>query len=78
MTISDKELDNLFTYHAPTLEQQQRYVKIREAGKHLATTIRDACPSSADCTVAIRKVREAVMNANASIACNEDGAADAG
>jgi hypothetical protein len=26
----------------------------------------------------VRKVREAVMNANASIACNEDGAADAG
>lgn len=74
---SDKELDNLFTYHAPKTDQIARYATIRQAGKDFAKLIRDNCPPSADRSVAIRKIREVVMNANASIACNEESA-DAG
>jgi hypothetical protein len=62
-------LDNWFQYHAPAVGQVASYERIRLAGKHFAETIFDLCPSSADRTDAIRKVREAVMTANASIAC---------
>lgn len=64
-------LDNLFTYHSPKGDQPERYGRIREAGKALAQTILDCTPASADQTAAIRKVREAVMTANAAIACGE-------
>ena len=65
------DLDNLFSYHAPKGDQAGRYVKIRDAGKALAQTILDCCPPNADTSAAIRKVREAVMTANAAIACGE-------
>lgn len=45
-----------------------RYIKIREAAKVLAITILEQCPDCADRSVAIRSVREAVMNANAAVA----------
>ncbi len=67
--ITDEQLDNWFTYHAPTPEQPAQYLAIREAGKVLATVIRDNTPASADQTAAIRKVREAIMTANQGIAC---------
>lgn len=63
-----QEIDNTFSYHAPTKEQIPKYETLREAAKKFATTIVANCPESADRTVAIRKVREAVMTANASIA----------
>jgi hypothetical protein len=65
------ELDNLFIYHAPKGDQVERYQKIRDAGKALAEVILDCTPKSADQSAAIRKVREAIMTANAAIACNE-------
>ena len=69
-----REIDNLFTYHSPTEDQIVRYAAIRQAGKDLALTILASTPKSADQTAALRKVREAVMTANAAIATNEDGA----
>ncbi len=67
--ITDDMLKNWFTYHSPTGEQQTHYQRIRAAGYELAVAIRDSGHPSADQTVAIRKVREAVMTANAAIAC---------
>jgi len=67
--ISQDDLNNWFTYHSPKGDQPERYVKIREAAKHLAEVILENTPNSADQTTAIRKVREAVMTANQSIAC---------
>lgn len=69
MTITKEQLENWFMYHSPEGNQQSQYLAIREAGKHLAATILDNTPSSADQTAAIRKVRESVMTANAAIAC---------
>lgn len=63
-------LDNLFTYHPPTPAQQEYYEKIRAVGKEFARTILACTPACADQTAAIRKVREAVMTANAAIATN--------
>ena len=65
------EIDAAFTYHAPKGNQTQRYVAIREAAKSLAATIIAYTPVCADQSAAIRKVREAVMTANAAIAINE-------
>lgn len=60
---------NWFTYHAPEGDDLKKFKAIRDAGMELAIAINDNCPDSADKTAAIRKVREATMTANASIAC---------
>lgn len=65
-------LDNLFTYHPPNEDQKERYLRIRTVGLTLAHTIDHDCPQSAARTIAMNKLREAVMWANASIAT--DGA----
>ena len=69
--MGNEELNNLFTYHAPKGNQVKRYNEIREAAHNFARVIIDVTPQSADQTAAIRKVREAMMTANAAIACNE-------
>jgi len=61
-------LEAVFTYHAPNAEQQRSYLAIRNAGQVLAAVIATECPPCADTSAAIRKVREAVMTANAAIA----------
>lgn len=61
-------IENLFSYHAPDEHQAFSYDTIRAAAKEFAYAIEYNCPESPDRTDAIRKVREAVMMANASIA----------
>ena len=56
------------TYHSPTDEQKLAYIEIRTAAIHLAHVIDRMCPGSPDRTAAMRKLRECVMTANASIA----------
>jgi hypothetical protein len=58
-------LDDVFTYHAPNEDDVRAYQAIREDAKQLVRTIMQNVPSCADRTAAIRKVREAVMTANA-------------
>lgn len=67
--ISDSKLLNWFSYHAPEGDQQARYVSIRLAALDFAQVIVANTPDCADQSAAIRKVREAVMTANAAIAC---------
>lgn len=69
MPIGTEELDNWFVYHAPLASEIAQYAEIRDAAKVFAAVLLKNCPQSADLTAAIRKVREAVMTANASIAC---------
>jgi hypothetical protein len=66
-------IDDVFTYHAPNAEQLVKYQAIREAAKHFARIIQQNTPYSADQTAALRKVREAVMTANAAIALDGRG-----
>lgn len=65
----DMILNELFTYHPATSEQMPAYKAIREAGRHMVKLILELCPPCADRSDAIRKVREAVMTANQSVAC---------
>lgn len=67
-----EEIENWFTYHAPTKQQQVSYEMIREQAKEMANVINDVVPECADKTAAMRKLREAVMTANAAIACNPE------
>ena len=69
MPISDEQLDNWFTYHAPSAEKIDDYAVLRSAAHAFAQQIVMLTPPCADQTAAIRKVREAVMTANAAIAC---------
>lgn len=62
------QIQEWFTYHPPTQDQIPRYENIRSAAAKLAKVIYENCVNSADLTCAIRKLRECVMTANASIA----------
>lgn len=62
------DLNNVFSYHYPEHEQLAQYEAIRQAAKVFATVICDNTPRCADQVAALRKVREAVWTANASIA----------
>ena len=73
MSITQSELDNWFTHHpSKSPKDIERYQRIRNAGLAFAEVLVDECPPGADLSAAIRKIREAVMTANAAIAC--DGA----
>lgn len=68
--ITVQQIENWFTHHPPANQQTiDAYQTIRDAGKVLALAIIAHTPPSADQTAAVRKVREAVMTANAAIAC---------
>jgi len=60
-----------FVYHPPKDDQAERYTRIRAAGANLADMVTDLCPNSHERDLAFDKIREAVMWANAAIACNE-------
>lgn len=69
----EKELLNRFTYHKPIEEynQPQRYEGIRNTGFVLAKMIMQSVPESREKSIALTKIEEAVMWANAAIARNE-------
>ena len=64
----DEVLERAFMHHPPDLSQQRAYASIRAAGRALALVILQSTPKCADRTAAVRKVREAVMTANAAVA----------
>jgi len=65
------ELISNFTYHAPKPGQPEKYTVIRENAMGLAMLINDNCPDSREKSLAMTKLEECVMWANASIARNE-------
>jgi hypothetical protein len=60
-------LDDCFTYHAPTSQQQDRLYEMNGAAKEFARTILAHAPASADRSTALRLIREARMWANSAI-----------
>jgi len=69
MAISQKDLENWFSYHSPTPEQLVAYNDIRTAAKIYAETVNKHIPDCAEKTAAIRKIRESVMASNLAVAC---------
>ena len=64
-------IDNNFMYHSPKEGQPEKYAAIREKAKELAYLMDDLCPYSREKSLAITKLEESAMWANASIARNE-------
>lgn len=65
------DLEVRFTYHPPKAGQPERYTRIRNKALDLAILMDAECPDSREKSLAITKVDEAVMWANAAIARNE-------
>jgi len=63
----EQKVEQIVTYHAPDEDGIKRISNIRESTKFLILTILRNCPPCADRSAAIRKVREGMMTANASI-----------
>lgn len=66
--VTEENVHDVFTYHAPEGDMPQRYEALRYAAEQLAEVILCNVPVCADQQAALRKVREAVMTANAGIA----------
>jgi hypothetical protein len=67
-----EKIENWFTYHPPNRDEADCYAEIRQTARLMASRLLDLCPESRELTTAINKLREAVMWANASIACNRE------
>lgn len=64
-------IENNFRYHAPKPGQAERYQALRDKAKELAYLIDEECPSGRERSLAMTKLEEAIMWANASIARGE-------
>lgn len=63
------DIDHRFTYHAPVGDQPTTYSLIRSAGREFATSVNMLVGAeSRELSLAITKIEEAVMWANAAIA----------
>ena len=66
--VSEVELDNRFTYHAPIPGQLPRYAGIRQAFRQVAGLINDTCPACRETATALTHLETAMFHANAAIA----------
>lgn len=66
----DPRIENNFTYHAHKEGQPEKYQAIREKAKELAYLIQELVPSSREQSLAMTKLEECSMWANAGIARN--------
>lgn len=63
-------LASAFTYHPPTADQPERYNALRDMGRELAREILLRSKPSRERSLALTKLEEAIMWANAGIARN--------
>lgn len=66
----DEQIENNFTYHPPKEGQVELYNLIRRSAKQFAIDINNVAVDSREKSVALTKLEEAVMWANAAIARN--------
>lgn len=66
----DDKIENAFTYHVPKEGQPEKYQAIREKAKELAYLINELVPASRERSLAMTKLEECSMWANAGIARN--------
>lgn len=62
------EIKEIFTFHPLKDSQGDKYQELRKMGLDLALLIDELCPQSRERSLAITKVQEVAMFANASIA----------
>ena len=68
MKIDETNIDEVFTYHAPSPDQVVRYEKLRAAAKEFASAILQNVIPSAERTRALNNVSDTLMLANKAIA----------
>jgi hypothetical protein len=68
--VKNPKIENAFTYHAPKEGQPEKYQAIREKAKELAYMIDELVPDSREKSLAMTKLEECSMWANAGIARN--------
>jgi hypothetical protein len=66
--MNPSELEQAFTYQAPSAQQAAAYVDLRANAKAMAEGMVEMCPDSRELSLALTKLRESVMWANAAIA----------
>jgi len=71
MSAANSDLDKRFTYHPPKDGQPKKYGHIRAEAKSMAEVLAELCPDSREKALALTKLEECVMWANAAIARNE-------
>lgn len=65
------DLETRFTYHSPDRGQALRYELLRSLAGEFAVNVVNNCPPSRERSLALTKIEEAVMWANAAIARRE-------
>lgn len=65
-----ERVNNIFTYHPPTADQVESYTRIRNIARDFASILIHLTPESREQSLAITKLQEVVMFANAAIAIN--------
>lgn len=68
MEEKDKEIEDRFSYHPPDRGQIRKYECLRETAMNLANVVLEFVPKSREQSLALTKIEEAVMWANAGIA----------
>ena len=66
-----RDLNNDFMYHAPKGTQPERYKQLRAKALEFANLVVDNTPDCREASIALTKIEEATMWANAAIARNE-------
>lgn len=66
-----KDVERRFTYVPPKDDQPKRYNALRQLALIMANSIVEKCPDSRERSIALTKLEEVIMWANASIARNE-------
>jgi hypothetical protein len=66
-----ERMEHNFTYHKPKEDQADRYHLLRTTVRRAADDVLHCCPDSRERSLALTKLEEAVMWANAAIARNE-------
>lgn len=66
-----KDIEKRFTYHKPKEDNAYKFVVIREDAKRFANIINELVPESREKSLAMTKLEEVVMWANAGIARQE-------
>ena len=70
--VDGERLNTAFTYHKPTgADQVDRYAHLRDVARSFAKEVMHCAPPSREQSLALTKIEEAVMWANAAIARNE-------
>jgi hypothetical protein len=71
VSLSQAELDNRFSYHAPKPGQNEIYNQLRAGGRDLAELIDTLVPDSREKSTALTQPETALFWANAGVARND-------